>query len=70
MLTKNQLEKIQEIIRKRFLRLTYETVGDRALTEAELVELKKLDSGFSTTFGRRRYDNREARRIASSSGSS
>jgi len=41
MLTKNQLKKIEEIIRKRFLRLTYDALGERALTESELNTLKR-----------------------------
>ena len=36
MMTKKQLKQIEEIISKRFLRLTYEMLADRALTEEEL----------------------------------
>lgn len=42
MLTKSQLSKIQDAIRKRFLRISYEAVGEHALTEAELNELKRM----------------------------
>jgi hypothetical protein len=41
MLTKSQLKKIEEIISKRFLRLTYDMLGERALTEEELNQLKR-----------------------------
>lgn len=41
MLTKLQLKKIEEIIRRRFLRLTYETLGERALTEEEISQLQR-----------------------------
>jgi hypothetical protein len=42
MLTKKQLKQIEEIISKRFLRLTYEMLGDRALTEEEIEILKRM----------------------------
>lgn len=41
MLTKAQLKRIEEIIRKRFLVFTYENLGEKALTEEELDELKR-----------------------------
>lgn len=39
-LTPKQLRQIQEIIRKRMLRFTYDVLGDRALTSEELKTLK------------------------------
>jgi hypothetical protein len=42
MLTKKQLKQITEIIRRRFLSFTYEAFGDRALTEDEINELKRI----------------------------
>lgn len=42
MLTKAQLKRIEEIIRKRFLVFTYENLGERALTREELDELKRM----------------------------
>jgi hypothetical protein len=41
MLTKAQLEKIETLIRQRFLGFTYEALGERALTREELEELKR-----------------------------
>lgn len=41
MLTKAQLEQIEKLIRRRFLGLTYEALGERALTSEELEELKR-----------------------------
>jgi hypothetical protein len=41
MLTKNQLKKIEEIISRRFLRLTHEMLGERALTVEEINQLKR-----------------------------
>ena len=41
-LTKTQLESLVEAIRRRFLGFRYEALGDRALTEEELNELKGL----------------------------
>jgi len=41
-LTKAQISKIQELIRRRFLAFTYEAVGERALTRSEIRELKRL----------------------------
>jgi len=35
------LKKIEDIIRRRFLRLTYEAVGERALTEEEISQLQR-----------------------------
>lgn len=40
MLTKAQLEKIEKLIRQRFLAFTYEALGDRALTTEEIRELQ------------------------------
>lgn len=40
-LTKEQLKKIEEIIKRRFIALTYEALGERALTEEEIELLKK-----------------------------
>lgn len=42
MLTKAQLKRIEEIIKERFLVFTYESLGERALSEDELRELKRL----------------------------
>lgn len=42
MLSKAKLKQITEIIQRRFLAFTYEVTGDRALTEAELRELKRI----------------------------
>ena len=36
MLTKKQLKQIEEIIKKRFLRFSFESLGEAALTEEEL----------------------------------
>lgn len=41
MLTKTQLKKIEEIVRKRILSFKYETLGERALTIEELELLKR-----------------------------
>lgn len=41
MLTKAQLEQIEKLIRRRFLGLTYEALGERALTAEEIEELKR-----------------------------
>jgi hypothetical protein len=41
MLTKRQLKRIEEIIKKRFLVFTYETLGEDALSEEELDLLKR-----------------------------
>jgi hypothetical protein len=42
MLTKRQLKQIEEIIRRRFLAFTYEALGERALSEEEIAELKRI----------------------------
>lgn len=42
MLTKAQLKRIEEEIRKRFLVFTYENLGERSMTAEELHELKEL----------------------------
>jgi hypothetical protein len=42
MLTKAQLEEIERIIRQRMLALSYEALGERALTEDEIAELKRV----------------------------
>ena len=41
MLTKIQLKQIEDIISRRFLRITYEMLGERALTEEEIATLKR-----------------------------
>jgi hypothetical protein len=41
MLTKAQLKKIEEIIKKHYLALTFEALGERALTEEEIELLQK-----------------------------
>jgi len=41
MLTKSQIRKIQEIIKRRFLAFTYEALGERALTKDEIKLLKR-----------------------------
>lgn len=41
MLTKLQLKKIEDIIRRRFLAITHEMLGERALTDEELSVLKR-----------------------------
>ena len=40
-LTKDQLKKIEKVIRDRMLRFTYETVGEAPLTDAEIASLKE-----------------------------
>lgn len=42
MLTKAQLKKIEQIIRKRVLSFKYEALGERALTSEEIEQLKRL----------------------------
>lgn len=42
MLTKTQLKKIEEAIKKRFVVFTYEALGEEALSEDEIKELQKL----------------------------
>ena len=42
MLTKKQLKQISDIIHRRFLSFTYETLGERALTSDEIAELKRV----------------------------
>jgi len=41
MLTKEQLRRIEEIIRRRFLSFTYEALGDQVLSEVEITALQE-----------------------------